>query len=421
MAINLAGRVPSIRQATSPAFLWLAGGLFALVLVAVAFGFYYRIRRQEAQRESQQQQTIAADASTSNRVQIEGGDSSGLPVAPKSAPMTPAAPAQAAAYQPYRPTYYPAATVPHVSVQDQLRRRERERLQEAIDAPTGAPQGQGQAQGGFSAQSAGYAPAGSEWPEMAVRQSAPRAPMMPGIANGPPRHQFTQDDPNGQLQKRLFAEGAQGDSDYLKTTRTPPLSPWVVQRGTVIPAALPNKVVSDIPGDLIAEVVRDVYDSPTQKYVEIPAGSRLVGEYNSSVTYGQNRVQVVWTAIYFPDGSFIDLDRFPSHAADGATGLKDQTDNHWNRVIGGVALSSLFAAGIQVSQNRTNGSVLSYPSTGQVIASGVGAQASQLGEQITNRNLNIQPTLKIRPGELFAVSVKRDIVFGGPYQPMEAK
>ena len=227
---------------------------------------------------------------------------------------------------------------------------------------------------------------------------------------------------NDQSGKNQFANGTDriGD-DYLKTTRTPPLSPWVVQRGTVIPAALPNKLVSDLPGDLIAEVVRDVYDSPSQKYVEIPAGSRLVGEYNSSVSYGQNRVQIVWTAVYFPDGSFIDLDRMPSHSADGATGLKDQTDNHWKRVIAGVALSSVLSAGLQVSQNRTNGSVLSYPSTGQVIASSVGSQASQLGEQLTNRNLNIQPTLKIRPGEIFAVSVKKDIIFPGPYEPMEKK
>src|SRR5450755_1573208 len=194
MAINLAGRVPSIRQATSPAFLWLVGGLFALVLVAVAFGFYYRIRRQEAQRESQQEHTIAADASTSNRVQIEGGDSSGLPVAPKSVPMTPAAPAQAAVYQPYRPTYYPAATVARVSPQEKLRRIEQERLQAAMDAPTGSPQGQGQAQGGFSAPSASSASAGSEWPETGAlsRQRSPGAMKIPGMANG-------EDDPNGQL------------------------------------------------------------------------------------------------------------------------------------------------------------------------------------------------------------------------------
>src|SRR5450631_2394007 len=183
MAINLAGRVPTIRQATSPAFLWLVGGLFALVLVAVAFGFYYRIRRQEAQRESQQEHTIAADASTSNRTQVEGPDSSGLPVAPKPAPP---APTQTATYQPYRPAYYPAATVPRVSAQEKLRRIEQERLQAAMDAPTGVPQGQGQGQGGFSAPSAGYAPTGSEWPEMAAlsRQRSPGAMTIPGMGNG---------------------------------------------------------------------------------------------------------------------------------------------------------------------------------------------------------------------------------------------
>jgi type IV secretion system protein TrbI len=411
VAINLVGRIPSIRQATSPTLLFFGAGLFVLLLVAIGFGFYRRIQKQKEQREIQQQQTIAADAATSNRPGIEG-DSSGLPIKPVVAPAPPAAAVQSPAYRPY-PVHYPTSE-PAPRIQEQRSPRsptKQERLQAAIDAPTGMPQGQSGAAG-----MPGFAPGGDE----PLLRQPPAEQTVPGSMR-PQAAQ--QDDPNGQIEKRLFAEGVHGSDsgDYLKTTRTPPLSPWVVQRGTVIPAALPNQVVSDLPGDLIAEVARDVYDSPTQKYVEIPAGSRLVGEYNSSVTYGQNRVQVVWTAIYFPDGSYIDLDRFPSHAADGGTGLKDQTDNHWSRVIGGVALSSLFAAGIQVSQNRTNGSVLSYPSTGQVIASGVGAQASQLGEQITNRNLNIQPTLKIRPGELFAVSVKRDIVFSGPYQPMEAR
>ena len=164
---------------------------------------------------------------------------------------------------------------------------------------------------------------------------------------------------NDQAGKRQFVEAGEGPGEgFLKSTRTPPLSRWVVQRGTVIPAALPHQLVSDLPGDLIAEVMRDVFDSPSQKYVEIPAGSRLVGEYNASVSYGQNRVQVVWTAIYFPDGSFIDLDRMPSHSADGSTGLKDQTDNHWKRVITGVVLSSLLSAGLQLSQNHSNSSVL---------------------------------------------------------------
>ena len=136
---------------------------------------------------------------------------------------------------------------------------------------------------------------------------------------------------------------------------------------------------------------------------------------------GKTGSQVVWTAIYFPDGSFIDLDRMPSHAADGGVGLKDQVDNHYKRLIGGVALSSLLAAGLQVSQNRTNTSVLEYPSTGQVIASAVGAHAAEAGQEITSRNLNIQPTLKIRAGEIFGVSVKKDMVFPGPYEPLKGQ
>ena len=133
-------------------------------------------------------------------------------------------------------------------------------------------------------------------------------------------------DLNQQNGKRKFQQ--EGEGDYLKTTRIPPISPWVVERGDKIVAIFPTKVVSDLPGDLIAEVKDDIYDSPTHKFILIPAGALLAGEYNSSVSYGQGRIQVIWTYLRFPDGSFINLDKFVSHAADGAVGLKDQTDNH---------------------------------------------------------------------------------------------
>ena len=160
----------------------------------------------------------------------------------------------------------------------------------------------------------------------------------------------------------------------------------MVERGDKIVAILPTKVVSDLPGDMIAEVKEDVYDSPTHKFILIPAGALLAGEYNSSVTYGQGRVQVIWTYLRFPDGSYINLDKFVSHAAEGAVGLKDQTDNHIKRLVGGVLLSSIFA-GIQISQNHNgSNSTSDYPSTSQIAASAVGQQAGQLGEQITSRN-----------------------------------
>ncbi len=458
--INLAGRVPALTQAVSNRLIVLVVVSGLVLLGAVVFGFHYRFQKQEARKESQQIQTTASDAATSNRELIEGGQSlppstfSGLPVSANQAPPStvpfpnpgatwppanqPGMPfpgsspvTQPYAPAPYRPAYFPVSPTVPVSGPEQLRAqtlsREQERRQQAMEAPTG---------GGIptaNSSSSSSPTLDTAQADLAQLNALVRQPQgstlasTPVLPTGPVA--FAENEgaqgyrsQNDQSGKGQFANGGDGvGDDYLKTTRTPPLSPWVVQRGTVIPASLPNKVISDLPGDLIAEVVRDVYDSPSQKYVEIPAGSRLVGEYNSSVSYAQNRVQIVWTAVYFPDGSFIDLDRMPSHSAEGATGLKDQTDNHCKRIVAGVALSSILSAGLQVSQNRTNGSVLTYPSTGQVIASGVGTQASQLGEQLTNRNLNIQPTLKIRPGEIFAVSVKKDIIFPGPYEPMPKK
>jgi type IV secretory pathway VirB10-like protein len=225
-----------------------------------------------------------------------------------------------------------------------------------------------------------------------------------------------EEDPNGQGSKRSFQSS--GEGDYVATTRQAPVSPWVVERGEVIPAGLPNAIVSDLPGDIVAEVKRDVLDSPTHRFVLIPAGSLLAGEYNSAVTYGQGRAQVVWTYLRFPDGTYVDLPKFVGHSADGATGLKDQTDNHLKRLIGGVAMSALFSAGIQISQNRTTGanSTLAYPSNAQIGAAAAAQQAAEVGQQITSRNLSIQPTLKIRPGDIFAVSVTKSIVFPGPYE-----
>jgi type IV secretion system protein VirB10 len=242
-------------------------------------------------------------------------------------------------------------------------------------------------------------------PQMGPGPGGLRMPGMPVIA-----------DPNEQDAKRAFQKTTEGD--YLKTTRMAPISPWVVERGEVIPAGLPSQIVSDLPGDLVAEVKRDIYDTPQHKFVMIPAGSLLAGEYNSGVTYGQKRVQVIWTYLRFPDGSYVNLDKFVGHSADGATGLGDQVDNHLKRLIGDIALSSAFAAGIQISTGHTNANLL-QPSNTELAASAAGEQAAQVGQQLTNRNLNVQPTVKIRPGDVFYVSVMKSIVFPGPYRAIE--
>ncbi len=312
--INLAGRIPAIVRPISGK-VFIVGIVLALFLIgAVVFGFCYRIKRQERMKEAQQTQTVASDAATSNREQIEGGQPappstlSGLPIGTsqtasgQTASPSPAYAGNAANQNiipAYQPSYYPTSPVASMNGPKQLRTqalsRQMEREQQAREAPTGV-----QEQRTTAAQANPSSALDAAQNDIARINSMPPtstpalypASVPPVGVSGLAENEGAQGfrSQNDQTGKRQFDGGGEGaGDDYLKTTRTPPLSPWVVQRGTVIPAALPNKVVSDLPGDLIAEVVRDVYDSPSQKYVEIPAGSRLVGEYNSSVSYGQKR------------------------------------------------------------------------------------------------------------------------------------
>jgi type IV secretion system protein VirB10 len=128
----------------------------------------------------------------------------------------------------------------------------------------------------------------------------------------------------------------------------------------------------------------------------------------------------VWRRVIFPDGSSLSLGGFEGDDSTGAAGFRDQVDNHWGRILSGALLTSLFAAGIELSQG-TNSSVLQTQSAGQQIGQAVGQQVGQLGTEVTRRNLNVQPTLVVRPGYRFFVRVEKDILFSGPYSPMTAE
>jgi type IV secretion system protein TrbI len=223
-------------------------------------------------------------------------------------------------------------------------------------------------------------------------------------------------DQNMQSAKEAFlakARTGQAD-DYLKSTRMAPLSQYEIKAGWEIPAVLEQALNSDLPGELKALVSSNVYDTATGRFVLIPQGSRLVGAYNSRIGYGQDGVQVIWDRVVYPDGSSLGLSGMIGQDAHGFSGFRDKVDHHYTRLIGFAVLTSLFAAASEISQNQ-NRSVLTYPSPSQVAESAVGQQASDLGTQITRRNLNVQPTVKIPLGYRFNVRVNRDIVFDAPY------
>lgn len=229
------------------------------------------------------------------------------------------------------------------------------------------------------------------------------------------------DGQNLQVQKESFLEKVRTGSvadDYLKYTREPPLSRFEIKAGWEIPAALEQGLNSDLPGELKALVMSNVYDTATGQYLLIPQGARLVGAYNSRVSYGQNGVQVTWHRVIFPDGSAIDLNGMAGLDAQGNSGLRDKVDNHYQRLFGFAILTSMFDAALAVTQSRQQ-SVLVYPSPTQETESAAGREVSQLGTQITRKNLNVQPTIKIPAGYKFNVRVNRDILFEEPYRPVQ--
>jgi type IV secretion system protein VirB10 len=230
------------------------------------------------------------------------------------------------------------------------------------------------------------------------------------------------DSQNMQSRKEAFLTGAhtREAADYLRSTREAPLSRYEIKAGWEIPAVLEQALNSDLPGELKALVTSNVYDTATGLYLLIPQGSRIVGKYDSHVSYGQDGVQVSWSRIIYPDASSIDLDGMIGLDSHGNAGLRDKVDRHYRRLIGFSVLTSLFTAAFEISQ-RNSQSALTYPTPAQTAGSAVGQELTQTGAQITRRNLNVQPTIKVPAGYKFTVRVNRDIVFEEPYQPVQSR
>jgi type IV secretion system protein VirB10 len=225
---------------------------------------------------------------------------------------------------------------------------------------------------------------------------------------------------NMQSRKEAFlaaGRNRQAD-DYLRSTRVAPLSRYELKAGWEIPAVLEQSLNSDLPGELKALVTSNVYDTASGLYLLIPQGSRLIGKYDSRIAYGQDGVQVAWSRIIYPDASSVDLDGMIGLDSHGNSGLRDQVDRHYRRIVGFSVLTSLFTAAFQISQ-RTSQSALTYPTPAQTAGSAVGQELSQTGAQITRRNLNVQPTIKVPAGYKFTVRVNRDILFEAPYEPVQ--
>ena len=324
-------------------------------------------------------------------------DYSKLPKVPELGPPLPGdlGPAIVASQRPVTPTYAPPGHDPA----DALRKEAEAAAASSVFFRSGKP---GQAVG-------------------AAAQAAPGAPSAMAafdpLAAGPASTAAQPADPtvvqNRQEQKEAFLKGGSTEtrnSGHLQM----PASPYQVMAGTVIAAALVTGIKSDLPGDVIATVTEPVYDTATGKFLLIPQGSRILGRYNSQVSYGQSRVQMVWNRIILPDTSSLTLDNLVGTDPAGYAGVEDEIDRHWGRILAGAALTTLLGVGAELAApaNRQDGNRI-------IIAGRDGLQDSvnQVGQEMTRRNINIQPTLTARPGLPVRIVANRDLVLR-PYQPL---
>jgi type IV secretion system protein VirB10 len=238
-------------------------------------------------------------------------------------------------------------------------------------------------------------------PSAASTEPPPTPPGQPATG-GPARAA------NGDAQDRMaaFVAGGTREPTVNGGRLTPPAGRYVVSAGSTIAAALITGLSSDLPGQVVAQVTEDVFDTVSGQARLIPQGTRLIGSYDARVSYGQSRALVVWTRLIFPDGRSIDLDRMVGTDAAGQSGLADRVDNHTGKLLTAGLLSTLFGVGA----NAATAGGGDNDDIAFAIRESAGRSVESAGDKIVSRQLDVQPTITVRPGARVRVLVSRDLV-----------
>lgn len=248
----------------------------------------------------------------------------------------------------------------------------------------------------------------------------PTDPLWSGqTAQAPPVSSTASAEPDPQAIARaapiLFSAAAadareRDDGDLLPSRLAPPRSPYEIMAGSVIAAALSTELNSDAPGRVIAQVTAPVFDTVTGAHLLIPQGSRLIGSYDNAVAYGDRRLVLVWNRLILPNGWSINLQNMQGADPTGAAGLRDRTDNHFDRLAGAIALSAIISVVANNAEDDDDGASLS-----QSLGDAAAQEAARAGGRIVERELSVRPTLRVRAGAPVRVLIMRDITLR-PYR-----
>ncbi len=204
------------------------------------------------------------------------------------------------------------------------------------------------------------------------------------------------------------------ESRWSLNTKMKAPKPFTVLAGDVIPGIFITGINSDLPGQITGQVSQNVYDSATGRNLLIPQGTKAVGEYASEVIYGQERILFGWKRLTFPDGKTLDIGSMQGADSAGYAGVKDLVNHHFWRIFGSATMMSFVTAGVEISQDDT-ASIEGSRKAGDALSEALGQQLGQAAAQMLMKNLNIAPTIEIRPGNRFNIIVTKDLVFDKPY------
>lgn len=325
------------------------------------------------------------------------------PPEPEPEPEPEPAPQRVAA----RPMYIPIPTV------SERRRREQTRRMVAAGTPTAIQAFTGDTQGSANGREATDTSAIlSEAAQLMANNGmgAGYGAQQPGDYPIMPRNGSSGGgDPNGWGRKEAFIKQDLPE-EYSQHIRTSPRSPLELKSGTLLPCVLISGLNSDLPGDLIAQVSENVWDTASGRHLLIPRGSKIIGTYDNQVSYGQSRVLVIWSRIVFPDGSTLVLDNFKGADPSGYSGFKGKVNRHWGSIISSALLVSLLGAGVELASPQDNGD-RDENNPRSILAENAAAAVAEAMSAIIQREVNRQPTIVVKPGYRFMIFVQRDVLF----------
>ena len=395
-------KVNAARMSKWPLYAVLLAGLFLLGVLVYSVNFAHN-------QEEEQAGTPKVDIKEEEKPLLMG-EGRGLALAPPAG--------SPALMQPNMPTQNGTKREPLIVVQsdksqsdnyrqelENLRRMKAQAQLTALSAPIGVKK----------ASQSNTAPAS------ASGSSPDKAPM--SLPVDPYAVRESSYDPAADKDKEAFFDRAGKDTSWILPHSRIAGQKFEVKTGAVIPGIMVTGINSDLPGSIIAQVSQNVFDTATGNYLLLPQGAKLFGTYDSRVIYGQERVLVAWNRVVFPDGSAITLGAMPGADMAGNAGYTDEVNNHYFRIFGSAVLMSMITGGMSYSMDALNpsGNSGQYGNSAPTLQSEMGsALAAQLGQatmQLLQKNLNIKPTLEIRPGYQFNVIVTKDLVFQQPYRP----